>query len=325
MTFIATVIAKKGVAVIADSLVTTSKPVLGYDEFLNFLKEKEKGKKSGKIIIDQTEIISLFNQKPSHTKDYEEKLFQYDDYTAVTTAGWASINNQKIDSLINEIITKNKRSGISYKRKRVETKVKDLCNFLTGKVKKHLKKHNSIGIIDFIFSHYDRSKEEAQVYKIEILRSSKKDLKTETFEFVKFTKQPTIFKVICDGQNRISERILFGEFDLIVELVPKIVSKVCEDFKVREDKIPQDYIARILSDRDIIKQEFYDDMKIAKLTELSLQQAVDLAWLLMRIEMDFQKYTEDVPTVGGVIKLAVIDKSGFRYLTGDEILRPDKS
>lgn len=64
-------------------------------------------------------------------------------------------------------------------------------------------------------------------------------------------------------------------------------------------------------------------MKIIKLSDLSLQQAVDLASLLMRLEIDFQNYTEEISTVGGVIKLAVIDKQGFRYLSGHEIEKPN--
>jgi len=58
-----------------------------------------------------------------------------------------------------------------------------------------------------------------------------------------------------------------------------------------------------------------------KLRDLSLQQAVDLASLLMRIEIDIQKYTENIPSVGGVIKLAVIDADGFRYIAGNEIVK----
>jgi hypothetical protein len=43
----------------------------------------------------------------------------------------------------------------------------------------------------------------------------------------------------------------------------------------------------------------------------------------MRLEVDFQKYTKNMPTVGGVIKLAVIDEhEGFRFILGDKIEPP---
>lgn len=63
-------------------------------------------------------------------------------------------------------------------------------------------------------------------------------------------------------------------------------------------------------------------MELLNLSDLSLQQAVDLASLLMRLEVDFQKYTRNIPTVGGVIKLAVIDEKGFRFILGDTVEPP---
>ncbi len=69
-------------------------------------------------------------------------------------------------------------------------------------------------------------------------------------------------------------------------------------------------------------KERWSDVKITQLTDLSLQQAVDLAGLLMSLEIDIQKYTENVPTVGGAIKLAVIDKKGFCFVLGDSIVGP---
>lgn len=84
--------------------------------------------------------------------------------------------------------------------------------------------------------------------------------------------------------------------------------------------IPKDYINNLLTSPDVITKTIQDDMKIGKLTDLSLQQAVDLARLLMRIEMDFQKYTENVPTVGGVIKIATIDEKGFKFIKGSDVI-----
>jgi hypothetical protein len=77
-----------------------------------------------------------------------------------------------------------------------------------------------------------------------------------------------------------------------------------------------------MKNKDILTRQFVEDIKINKLTELSLQQAVDLSCLLMKIEIDIQKYTENIPTVGGVIKIATIDASGFRFVSGNEIVIP---
>jgi len=40
MTFIASVAAKKGLAVVADSLVTSMKKVIEYEDFIHYLTEK---------------------------------------------------------------------------------------------------------------------------------------------------------------------------------------------------------------------------------------------------------------------------------------------
>src|SRR5690242_13982543 len=105
MTFIASVVAKKGVALIADSLVTTSRWVMEVDDFLRYAESK--GKDDGTIALDHDELIQLFKSKPSHTKNFEEKLFRYDGYTAVSTAGSAEINGKRIGDLIDELIRLN--------------------------------------------------------------------------------------------------------------------------------------------------------------------------------------------------------------------------
>src|ERR1700751_4409418 len=102
MTFIASVIAKEGVAVIADSLVTSLRPVLEFDDFLEYIDKNIKPNES--IKIDPSDIFDLFDVKPSHTKDYEDKLYKYGKYGAITTAGNASINGERIKKLIERAI-----------------------------------------------------------------------------------------------------------------------------------------------------------------------------------------------------------------------------
>lgn len=323
MTFIASVIAKKGVAIIADSLVTSMERVIDYDTFLSFFKTKAKSTPIDEIKIEPSELVSLFERKPSHTKDYEEKLFQYDKYTAVTTAGTASINAKRIEYHINEIIEKNKKDK-SYSKKKFETKIKDFVEFLNKQAIEHLNKSDYISNTTFIFTHYDKSKEETTIYKVDITPCSKKDITDDTFNCVDFRKMEDYYKVVCDGQNRISERILFGEIDFFIDITPKIIEKIIEKLKIPADKISPDFVKDFMSEaKTFLPAQFWEDMKINRLVDLSLQQAVDLASLLMKIEINFQKYTENIPTVGGVIKLAVIDKDGFKFISGNEILKSE--
>ncbi len=81
MTFIASVIAKKGVAIVADSFVTTVEHSIDRNEFVDYLINTNP-KKS----IPIADIVNLFKQKASHTKNFADKLFQFDDYSAIATA-----------------------------------------------------------------------------------------------------------------------------------------------------------------------------------------------------------------------------------------------
>lgn len=323
MTFIASVIAKKGVAIIADSLVTSIERIIDYDTFLNFFRDKAKGTPVGEIKIEPREIISLFQSKPSHTKDYEEKLFQYDKYTAVTTAGTAAINGKRIEYIIKALIDKNKKDK-GYPRKKIETKIKDFVEYINKQAVEHLTKTDYITTTSFIITHYDKTKDQTTIYKIDIIPCSKKDIKDDTFNCVSFKKMDDYYRVVCDGQNRISERILFGEVDFFIDITPKIIKKVIEKLKIPENQIPIDFVKNFMDDaKAFLPMQFWEDMKINRLADLSLQQAVDLASLLMKIEIRFQKYTENIPTVGGVIKLAIINKDGFKFISGNEILKSE--
>jgi len=69
LTFIASVVAKDGVAIIADSLVTSTKQTIEYSKFIKFLIKKSDDSKSKDILIEPKEILELFEEKPSYTSD----------------------------------------------------------------------------------------------------------------------------------------------------------------------------------------------------------------------------------------------------------------
>ncbi len=320
MTFIASVVANNGVAIIADSLVTTSTSSIEFSEFLNFLTKEAEKSEDGDIKLDPQEIIKLFKSRPSYTKDYEDKLFEFDPFTAITTAGSASINDKRIGNIINSIIEENKKDNY-YSRKGIETKIKHLCRQLEKEIKSHLGSKRAIRPTKFILSHFDRKKNETLIYKIDVNSASKEDLGNPSFKFTSFTRAEPWEKVVCDGQNRISERILYGALEDVYNLVPRIANKIIEDFELKD--VPEDYISKLSSNGKILSPDLLADMKIFKLSSLSLQQAVDLASLLMRLEIDFQTYTENIPTVGGVIKMAVINKDGLTFINGHDVAKPN--
>lgn len=321
MTFIASVIAKDGVAIIADSLVTSLRPIIEADDFFQYL---DKISKAGgqSIKVEPSDIIKLFKVKPSHTKDYEDKLYQYGKYSAITTAGNASINGTRIKTLVERAKAKlkpNDKSDLAS----IEEKRDKLKEFIKEEVIKYLKKNKSIDTTILLLTTYSITLKKTIVYKLKVVEANQSHLKDSDFEFVISSVESDNMTVICEGQNRTSERLLLGDFNVLFEKLPIIVRKVAVDFQIPIEKVDENYLTSLLHDDTIMTQESINDIKMLKLRNLSLQQAVDLANLLMKIEIDIQKYTENIPSVGGVIKLAVIDNNGFRFISGHEIVKHD--
>lgn len=319
MTFIASVIAKNGCAVIADSLVTTSSLTMGWSEFRKYIASK-KGP-DGNVVLDHNELTKLFVSRPSHTKNYEEKLFVYDGYSVVTTAGAASIHGKKIEELIEELKIRNV-DDVEYQKLGLEARVEAFCAFFASNVAEHVKANGRFYGTSFIYTNYNRDTHKTTIYKIALFPCDQKAIEDPNFKQFSSVLQPENFKVVCDGQNRISEGILFGDIETVNDLLPKVVDQVVKDHNLKID--PSSYYESVFTALQNSGQlaTLTEDMKMFQISSLSLQQAVDLACLLMKLETDFQQYTRNVPTVGGLTKLAKIDKDGAKLISGDEIIKP---
>lgn len=322
MTFIASVIAKNGVAIIADSLVTTKKRVLDYSNYYDYL-ESHKDPQTGNFTIDPVQIAKLFKPTNSHTKDYEEKLYQFDKYTAITTAGSAYINGKKIQRLVEDIISDLNKNKADFNRKDIQEKIRNFIVKLEEDIKIHIQNNDYISTTDFIFTHYDHKNEKTVINRVSINPSDKDSLNKENYEFISNNIANEYEKVVYGGQDRITDRIMFGNYFPIANALPILVDCIIDELKIERNQVPSDIVEKIMTSKnEKFKETLFDGIKIVELFELSLQEAVELANLLMRIEMDFQRYTETIPTVGGVIKIAIIDKKGFKFLAGNRITPP---
>lgn len=318
MTFIASVIAKKGVAVIADSLVTSEMPILKYRNFIDYINGQPKNEE-GETLVNTNQIISLFQHEPIFTKDFEEKLFQLNRFTAVTTTGAAYINDKSISDLIEEF--KALQIDLEDMAVSFDEKLKQLCNYLNKVVREHLDKYPVVRYCTFIITYYEKHTHKTHIYKAVINEAGNEALASADYDFVTLTKEQDWVKVVCDGQNKISDKILYGLGKSLYGRFDAIVSSILEDLQLQPDAIPPNFLVNLMN-KPFFSQLFFEDLELLNLTDLSVQQAVDLASLLMRLEVDFQKYTKNIPTVGGVIKLAVIDENGFRFIAGHNIESP---
>lgn len=133
MTFIASVIAKNGVAIIADSLVTSSLPVLHYSKYEYYLAT-QRSNEDGGVPLFAAAINDLFEWEPVYTEDYEEKLFRLNQYTAITITGEAFINDKKISVLIDDFIA-SRIADIEDFSISIETRLDQLAAFLSSQIK----------------------------------------------------------------------------------------------------------------------------------------------------------------------------------------------
>jgi len=319
MTFIASVVAKKGVAIIADSLVTSSLPILHYNRFLDHLKTKPKSE-GGDISLNPSEVESLFKFEPYYTKDYEEKLFKLNKYTAITTTGIAEINDKKIIDIVQSFV--NSKSDLENQSIPIEQRISDFSEFVTKEIREHLTKYEEIGRCIFIITFYETTISKTHIFKTTLKENDRQSLENPNFLYLKTIKEADWIKVVCDGQNKLSDNVLYGIGKPLYEIFPDLISNIIDKLQLPEGSIPPDFIDQLMND-EYFSKIFYGDVELLNLSELSLQQAVDLASLLMRLEVDFQKYTRNVPTVGGLIKLAIIDHdNGFNFISGDNVIPP---
>jgi hypothetical protein len=319
MTFIASVIAKNGVAIIADSLATSSLPVLHYSKYEYYLATQKPNEEGG-IPLFAASINNLFEWEPVYTEDYEEKLFRLNRYTAIAITGEAFINEKKISILIDDFIT-SRIADIEDFSISIETRLEQLAAFFTSQIKEHLCKYPDIRQSLFLISFYEEYTATARVFKLYVMETMAESLHDPEYEYIKLEKELEYAKVVCEGQSKLSNNILYGMGKELYERLPEIVEKILTKLEVPEEFSRTNFANEIISDPYFTKT-FFSDLELLNLSDLSLQQAVDLASLLMSLEVDFQKYTRNIPTVGGVIKLAVIDKNGFRFISGNTINTP---
>ncbi|HEY1019279.1 MAG TPA: hypothetical protein VGE25_09790 [Sediminibacterium sp.] len=321
MTFIASVIAKKGVAIIADSFVTSELPTLYRSDFNRFLATKIDGEGHDNINFSKEDIFELFQYQRSHTKDFEEKLIRFDKYTAITTTGAAAINNKRISDLVGDFLKQHEEEQLNALP--IQEKVNLLCDFVTQEIITQLQNHEEISTCLFVFTHFDASDNSTKIYVARVKRTTEDALVEEGYEFINVTTEPDFKKVVTYGQTKTAEKILYGSLiNFMTSGLPSLIRRINESLGKPCDEYTDEFIMQYTQKDEAIRQMIQDELELFKLSELSLQQAVNLASLLMKLEVDFQTYTENIPTVGGVIKLAVIDKDGFKFISGHEIQKP---
>lgn len=183
MTFIASVIAREGVAIVADSFRTTIEHSLDEQTFLDYIDSAK-----NKTNIPIKELISLFDERASHTRNYVDKLHKFDADSAIASAGAAYINGKEIKDIINSISAEMRSDKNAYDAMSIEDKLKEFCEKMKVEVFEHLKKFN-MSETDFIFSHFNRAKNEPKVFRIVVKKIDKQNYDEKDPSLVSFEER----------------------------------------------------------------------------------------------------------------------------------------
>ena len=142
-------------------------------------------------------------------------------------------------------------------------------------------------------TYYDKPSHKTEIYKAIINEITADSLDINNYNYVALHREQDWAKVVCDGQNKISENVLYGSGKTLFNNFVPIVTDILRRLNLADGVLPPDFMNTLIND-PFYGQMFYGDAEITNLSELSLQQAVDLATLLMRLEVDFQKYTKTI-------------------------------
>lgn len=313
MTFIASIIAKEGIAIVADSFGTTMEHSIKENKFLDHMKEAEN--KENIAVID---LVGLFEKRPSHTINYIDKLFKFDKYSAVTFTGAVYINGKEIKEIIKKISTELQVDTATYNEKDISDILIEFCEKLKSEVIQHCQT-NDFPYTDFIFSHFNVSKNESQIFLIKIKGIEMNCFDPNDPNLIEVSNQSHL-GIVTDGQNNFVERLIFGSLVSTVDTVKSVLIKdVIAILGLKDEQIEK--LTNHINSFECLKQTVLDDMFSINFRQLSLQEALDLAALLIKIVMDIQIYTEKIPTVGGLIRLAVIhEERGFEWISGNNLI-----
>lgn len=313
MTFIASIIAKEGIAIIADSFGTTMEQSLDKNKLLEYINKAEYEKN-----MPINELSGLFTKKPSYTRNYVDKLFKFGDFSAITFTGAIYINGKEIKEIIRSIAIDLLVDTPSYKAKDISIILEEFCEKLRSEVIQHGKVHD-LTSTQFIFSHFNTSEGISQIFLIEV-KGIVKDIFQENDPNLIVCQDQTYLGIVTNGQNTFVDRLLFGSLiDHIADVKSEIINKVVRILNLND--VNKKVLTQSINDADFLKQMVVDDIFSIKFRELNLQEALDLAALFIKIVIDIQVYTEKIPTVGGLIKLAYIhEEKGFNWISGHNLI-----
>lgn len=322
MTTLVALPTKDAVVMGCDSLGTVSQPMIDsirlLSEFFDF--------NSGDLILDDdgkprlrsvSQVLDLTSQVPFDHMTDVDKMFSLEPLAmGVMFTGTTSIEDRTIKSLLGDFKAGDKAF------------LPETPNFTVKSVGERLLEHirafyeEAFGDIrpefrpplELILAGYDKSGPHPRVAKID-LRAAEVSM------------QEPPFSPVFGGQSREIERIVYGiDIDGYIrieerheDLMRRYALKVAKANGVEDPKLSDPG-----KDFRIFGKDFGLPSMAANWGNFSEQNAIDCVAYFVRIMRGAQRFSARMPTVGGAIHVALVDReTGFRFISRREYAHED--
>lgn len=314
MTVLIAVNTRDAIVLAADSQGTVTRPLVDPKDLSHFF-DMGNGKKlrtdpEGKPLLDTWSLIE------SHAKDLPykihynvEKIFSLEPLKmGVMVSGMASIGDRTIKSLLSQF----KASTLQATLNGDENTLKDTANML----------------LDFLYPYYEEIYPNGNGPEIEMMLCGYEKSRytagvTRIYVQGKRVSEPDFeFCIFFGGITREIQRLLFGIDSTNKARLMKRSQKLLNTYR--------EYLSQFLHsnniDIELPKPELYGG-ELSLFHNLALdslqmncatypeQDAIECAEFLVNVMINSQRFSNQIPTTGGTVQLAIIRKqSGFRYI-----------
>ena len=308
MTTTVTFVTKDIIVMGSDSLGTASRPMIDPAKIYSHFDEEGNLKENKSDFNFWKDIFKKKEDVPYSHMAHMEKLFKLRSNVGVVTSGLVSIGDRTIKSLILEMAEDCKT--------KCENVVDKLINQIKPYYEAEFPKTRYQPVIEFIVAGWDSGDNKPKTYRIKFPGQIEPDLDQE-------------YGIFFGGQYREIARLMHGtDAENMVKIENRhtmLLARFANDIKKLNPG--QEVILPNLSSsrfhmfgpedpEDSDSEKWRLSGFEANYADFSDQNAINCVYWLIDLMIKVQEFGDSMPTVGGEIHVAIIDKKeGFRFLS----------
>lgn len=316
-----------------DSLGTVSRVMINPEDLLQYFDLDRDGKlktdENGKPLLSNfwEHIYSQKKDIPDSHMTHVDKLFDLDNRVGVMISGIISIGDRTLKSIIQEFtfspttILKHFKQAFTTSYSIYDASVHDIAQQLADKIQRYYKQEYP-GVykpeIELLVAGWDPTDNRPKIYRINFPSGS-----------IKLELNGS-YGISFGGQYQEIARLVHGtdlqNMNMIEERYASLLRRFVDELKKANQNI-------ILPDLDDFLKKFHifglenpDDTSSSQYWRLegfktdignfSEQNAINCVYWLVELMVRVQEFSDSMPTVGGDIHVAIIDrKKGFKFVS----------